>query len=74
MIPVECRESLEGIAYFIAQNAFLGDEDLSQVQWLAKKSLAILSCYIPSCTSHTCYHGIYDIYHCTCSYTRGNTM
>ena len=32
MTLVECRESLTGIAKFIAQDACLGDEDLLQVQ------------------------------------------
>ena len=31
MILVECRESLKGIAKFIAQDSCLGDEDLLQV-------------------------------------------
>ena len=37
MTHVECRESLKGIANFIAQDACLGDEDLLQVQQLANK-------------------------------------
>ena len=37
----ECRESLKGIAKFIAQDACLGDEDLIQVQKLANKLLAM---------------------------------
>ena len=41
MTLVECRESLKGIANFVAQNACLGDEDLLQVQRLANKLLAI---------------------------------
>ena len=41
MTLVECRESLKGIANFVAQNACLGDEDLSQVQRLANKLLAM---------------------------------
>ena len=41
MILVECMESLKGIANFIAQGACLGDEDLSQVQQLANKLLAM---------------------------------
>ena len=41
MTLVECRESLKGIANFIAQDACLGDEDLLQVQRLAKKLLAM---------------------------------
>ena len=36
---VECRESLKGIANFIAQDACLGDEDMLQVQQLANKLL-----------------------------------
>ena len=39
MTLVECRESLKGIASFIAQNNCLGDEDL--IQRLAKKLLAM---------------------------------
>ena len=39
MPPVECRESLKGIANFIAQGACLGDEDILQVQQLANKLL-----------------------------------
>ena len=41
MTLVECRESLKGIANFVAQNACLGDEDLLQVQRLANKLLAM---------------------------------
>ena len=37
----ECRESLKGIANFVAQNTCLGDEDLLQVQRLANKLLAM---------------------------------
>ena len=37
----ECRESLKGIANFIAQHACLGDEDMLQVQQLANKLLAM---------------------------------
>ena len=37
MTLVECRESLKGIANFIAQDACLGDEDLLQIQQLANK-------------------------------------
>ena len=36
-----CRESLKGIANFIAQDACLGDEDLLKVQHLANKLLAM---------------------------------
>ena len=38
---VECRETLKGIANFIAQDACLGDADLLQVQQLANKLLAM---------------------------------
>ena len=41
MTLVECRESLKGIANFVAQNDCLGDEDLLQVQRLANKLLAM---------------------------------
>ena len=41
MTLVECRESLKGIANFVAQNACLGDEDLLQVQRLGNKLLAM---------------------------------
>ena len=41
MTLVECRESLKGIANFVAQNACLGDEDLLQVQRLANELLAM---------------------------------
>ena len=41
MTLVECKESLKGIANFIAQNASLGDEDLLQVQRLANELLAM---------------------------------
>ena len=41
MTLVECRESLKGIANFIAQDACLGDEDLLKVQQLANKFLAM---------------------------------
>ena len=41
MTLVECRESLKGIANFIAQDACLRDEDLLQVQQLANKLLAM---------------------------------
>ena len=41
MILVGCRESLKGIANFISQDACLGDEDLLQVQRLAKILLAM---------------------------------
>ena len=41
MTLVECRESLKGIANFIAQDACLGDEYLLQVQQLANNFLAI---------------------------------
>ena len=37
----ECRESLKGIADFIAQDACLGDEDMLQVQQSANKLLAM---------------------------------
>ena len=37
----ECRESLKGIANFIAQDTFLGDEELLKVQQLANKFLAM---------------------------------
>ena len=37
MTLVECRESLKGIANFIAQDACFGDEDMLQVQQLANK-------------------------------------
>ena len=38
---MECRESLKGIANFIAQDACLGDEDMLQVQQSANKLLAM---------------------------------
>ena len=41
MTLVECRESLKGIANFIAQSASLGDGDLLRVQRLGKKLLAM---------------------------------
>ena len=41
MTLVEYRESLKGIANFVAQNACLGDEDLLQVQRLANKLIAM---------------------------------
>ena len=41
MALVECRESLKGIANFIAEDACLGDEDPLQVQRLASKLLAV---------------------------------
>ena len=41
MTLVECRESLKGIASFIAQDACIGDEDLLKVQQLANKLLAM---------------------------------
>ena len=41
MTHVECRESLEGNANSIAQDACLGDEDLLQVQRLANNVLVI---------------------------------
>ena len=41
MTLVECRESLKGIANFIAQDACLGDEYLLRVQKLANKLLAV---------------------------------
>ena len=41
MTLVECRESLKGIANFVAQSACLGDGDLLQVQRLANKLLAM---------------------------------
>ena len=41
MTLVEFRESLKGIANFIAQDACLGDEDLLKVQQLANKLLAM---------------------------------
>ena len=41
MTLVECRESLKGIANFVAQNVCLGDEYLLQVQRLANKLLAM---------------------------------
>ena len=37
----ECRESLKGIANFIAQDACLRDDDLLKVQQLANKLLAM---------------------------------
>ena len=40
MTLVECRESLEGIANYIVQDACLGDEDLLQVQQSANELLA----------------------------------
>ena len=43
MTLVECRESLKGIANFIAQYACLVDEDLLKVQQLANKFLAMLA-------------------------------
>ena len=39
MTLVECRESLKGIANFIAQDACLRDEDMLQVQQLENKLL-----------------------------------
>ena len=49
MTLVECRESLKSIANFIAQDACLGDEELLQVQQLAKQVIGIASnmCYEP---------------------------
>ena len=41
MTLVECRESLKGIAIFIAQDACLGYKDLLQVQQSANKLLAM---------------------------------
>ena len=41
MTLVECRESLKGIANFIAQDACLEDEDLLKVHELANKLLAM---------------------------------
>ena len=41
MTLVECRDSLKGIANFVAQDACLGDEDLLQVQQLANELLAM---------------------------------
>ena len=41
MTLVEFRESLKGIANFVAQNDCLGDEDLLQVHRLANKLLAM---------------------------------
>ena len=41
MTLVECRESLNGIANFIAQDACLEDEDLLKVQQLANKLLTM---------------------------------
>ena len=41
MALVECRESLKGIANFIAQDACLGDEDMIHVQRLAITLLAM---------------------------------
>ena len=41
MTLVECRESLKGIANFIAQDVCLGDEDLLKVQQLTNKLLAM---------------------------------
>ena len=41
MTLVECRESLKGIANFIARDACLGDEDLLKIQQLANKLLAM---------------------------------
>ena len=46
MTLVECRESLKGIANFIAQDACLGDEDLLKVQQLANKLLAMQTTYV----------------------------
>ena len=46
MTLVECRESLKGIAHFIAQDACLGDEDLLQVQQLANKLSAMQATYV----------------------------
>ena len=43
---IECRESLKGIANFIAQDACLGDEDLLQVQQLADMLLAMQATYV----------------------------
>ena len=40
----ECRESLKGIANFIAQDACLGDEDLLKFQQLTNKLLAMQHC------------------------------
>ena len=39
MTLVECRESLKGIAHFIAQDVFLRDENMLEVQRLANKLL-----------------------------------
>ena len=41
MTLVECKESLKGIANFIALDACFGDNDLLQVQRLANKLLAM---------------------------------
>ena len=41
MTPVECRESLKGIANFIAQDACLGKEIPIRVHRLANKLLAM---------------------------------
>ena len=41
MTLMECKETLKGIANFVAQNACLGDEDMLQVQRLANKLLAM---------------------------------
>ena len=41
MTFLKCRESLKGIANFIAQDSCLGDEDILQVQQLANKLLVV---------------------------------
>ena len=41
MTLVDCRESLRGIASFIAQDACLGDDDLLKDQQLTNKLLAM---------------------------------
>ena len=47
MTLVECRESHEGIAYFIARVVYLGDEDLVQSRRLAITSNASNVCCEP---------------------------
>ena len=49
MTLVECRESLKGIANFIAQDACLGEEDMLQVQQLANKLLAMQATCVMNC-------------------------
>ena len=49
MTLVECRESLKGVANFIVQDSYLGDEDLLQVQRLANKFLEMQATCVMNC-------------------------